>query len=602
LVGGAAGLLLALALAGPAQSQTAEAEAMGPFPAAPQAWRDLADPVGSAVAAAFEAPGPLEVRVRRVRRAALAYGMRHLEAAARAVLLDDSLGPALARARVAVELAPELPDAHVALARALWSESLAAGSALAALRAGVIAVPGHLEGSVWLRGNALTVASRAVSTGAVLFLLVAAGGLLVAPARQLAQRADALPLPSAVAAVLAALLLPAAMGEGLAGLALAAAAVVLVFGGRSERVAAAGALLLLVLGLGPLASFAGSEIATLGADPAAEASYRAERGPAGPLERARLDVAREDDVTVARALALRARRSGDFAAADARLAPFVATPQAPASLLHNAANLRAALGRDDEAITLYERAAASDPSPITLFHLARAYGHAIRLDEHEAALARAQALDGAAIDDLTVLMADAPPRVALDLPVEVDALRARLRAAAGGERVAAGLRREIAPGALGEGALGLAVACAAVTLSALAATRFLPVASAAAPGGYYAGVAELLQDRSSRDSSLRMARLAELRLQQRRLDRLALAASLALPGAAGLVARRPLLGLLGALLFAAATTAFAGRGGVVPDPLAAGALGGLLLTAAAALAGAAYLAVTALAVALRGRG
>jgi tetratricopeptide (TPR) repeat protein len=573
---------------------------MGPFPAAPAAWRDPADPAGLAVAAAFAADGPLEERVRRVRQAALAYGMRHLEAAARAVLLDESLGPPLARARVAAELAPELPDAHVALARALWTEQLAVGPALAALGAGALAVPSHLEASVWLRGSLLAVASRAASTGAVLFLLVAAARFLLAPARQLAQHADALPLSSAAAVVVAALLLPAALGEGLAGLALSAAAVVLLHGERAERVAAGGALLLLVLGLGPLASLAGSEIAILGADPVAEASYATEQGPAGPLERARIDAAHEDDVAVARALALRARRRGDFASADARLAPFVVAADAPASLLHNAANLRAALGRDDEAITLYERAAASSPSPIILFHLARAYGHAIRLDEHEAALTRAQALDGAAIDDLTALMADAPPGVALDLAAEVGALRARLRSAAAGERVAAELRQEIAPGALGDGALGLAVACVVVALSALAAARFLPVADAAA-GSYHAGVAELLQDRSTRDSSVRMARLAELRLRQRRLDRLALAASLALPGAAGLVARRPLLGLLGALLFAASTTAFAGRAGVVPDPLAAGALGGLLLTVAAALAGTAYLAVTALAVALRGR-
>ena len=73
-----------------------------------------------------------------------------------------------------------------------------------------------------------------------------------------------------------------------------------------------------------------------------------------------------------------------------------------------------------------------------------------------------------------------------------------------------------------------------------------------------------------------------------RLDKLASGVSIAVPGIAGVLARRPLLGFWGALCFVVALGALAGREGAVPDPLVAGDAGPLAFFCVAALAGVGY--------------
>ena len=64
-----------------------------------------------------------------------------------------------------------------------------------------------------------------------------------------------------------------------------------------------------------------------------------------------------------------------------------------------------------------------------------------------------------------------------------------------------------------------------------------------------------------------------------------------LPGAGGLLARRPDLGFFGILLFGIAAACFVWRKGVVPDPLAMGSLGPLAMLAVGSAAALAYLIV-----------
>jgi hypothetical protein len=103
------------------------------------------------------------------------------------------------------------------------------------------------------------------------------------------------------------------------------------------------------------------------------------------------------------------------------------------------------------------------------------------------------------------------------------------------------------------------------------------------------------------DRGLRLARIESLREREARLDKLAWLGSIAVPGAAGALARRPLRSLLGTLLFAIALGALVWREGVVPDPLVAGAAGPLAFFCIAILAGVAYAIVVATSLASRRR-
>ena len=101
------------------------------------------------------------------------------------------------------------------------------------------------------------------------------------------------------------------------------------------------------------------------------------------------------------------------------------------------------------------------------------------------------------------------------------------------------------------------------------------------------------------DRDLRLARIEALRERESRLDKVAWAASLALPGAAGLLSRRPIAGLLGAFFFALALAALAWRDGAVPDPLVAGAAGPMAFFCLATVSGFAYAVVVGTSLAAR---
>jgi hypothetical protein len=90
---------------------------------------------------------------------------------------------------------------------------------------------------------------------------------------------------------------------------------------------------------------------------------------------------------------------------------------------------------------------------------------------------------------------------------------------------------------------------------------------------------------------LRIARVAALEERRRRLDRAATLTALLVPGAAGIVASRPLRGLAACICFAVAVAAVVWRGGIVPDRVAAGAAGTAALLGLAGIALLAYAAL-----------
>ncbi|MBW2295756.1 MAG: hypothetical protein JRG94_26205 [Deltaproteobacteria bacterium] len=86
-----------------------------------------------------------------------------------------------------------------------------------------------------------------------------------------------------------------------------------------------------------------------------------------------------------------------------------------------------------------------------------------------------------------------------------------------------------------------------------------------------------------------MKRLYELQARDTRLGRLVLAVSFLVPGAGGLLARRPDLGFLGIVVCGFAAVFLAWHDGVVPDPLAVGSAGTLAFLVAGCMALLGYL-------------
>ena len=429
--------------------------------------------------------GPLE-RARRTRAVADEIGIASLDPLARALLWDaaatDSL---LDRAQAAVLLAPELPLAQAALAQAEWRS----GAPLAAVRSAsraIAALTTQLDGWLWLGATGSLLAALALAAGAGIFLALRG----FAAARFVAHDLGDVIEPSmpgfARAALLAGLVLvPVALGEGLAGLALGLVTLGFVARSRSQRVAVGCAALCLVAAIHPLARAAGHRIAAIGADPALVASAAADTGLLDTTDSLRLRRAAgsfapastvEPDPIALMALAEWKRRSGDLAAADAQYAPLVAADDADADLLSNAAAVKLALGDPNAAIDLYRRAIEIAPSALLWFNLSQAHGAAIDVEQHDRALAAAQSLDPVAVSELTKRLAGAHSPFAASVPPSRDRVRERLLATPV-DPAALPFRARLAPGWLGR-SLPLAVLAFALAagLGVLLGSRIEPSA------------------------------------------------------------------------------------------------------------------------------
>jgi hypothetical protein len=310
------------------------------------------------------------------------------------------------------------------------------------------------------------------------------------------------------------------------------------------------------------------------------------------------------DPLAAETLALRARRDGRLAEADAVLGGLAVETEDP-RLLGNAANARFLAGDLDGAIELYERAVGIEESPIVLFNLSQAYARSIRLAEHEAMLARAQELDAAAVDRQLGIQAAGGPPVA-DRPVSPDVLLERLHARESGGRSVAPRREALAPGLLGGdalrslGALGLLAGVALALSGVFRPSRACPRCGVrlcprcdrrGGSHGLCEACTRLHHRPETTDPTLRFERLAALRERERREARLHLAFALVVPGCSGLLSERPARGLAATILVCGAAASVAACFGILPDPAAVGGAGVFLLGALAVVLAAGYLAL-----------
>jgi tetratricopeptide (TPR) repeat protein len=598
---GRAGALAAIALALFA-ARAGTARDAGDSPA-------IADPAaGDVIERAWRDPaGSFETRVERTRRAALEAGVWSLDPAAR-MLLRSSRDP-VERAEAAVRLAPDLPAARMALARALWMRGDSPLAALLEALAALGALLRHLEAALWVAGSGLAMLAAGLVAGGLTCAVWM--GALAAPhaAHDLGDAVGGDPPAFARMAVVAVLVCaPALLGAGMLGLALGLLALGALYADARGRVAVAGAAAAVWLGAFPVAELAGRGLEALSRDPVARAALAVDHGSATAIELAALRAGAADaDPLAARSLARLARRGERLGEADAGYRELLQDPEADPALANDAANVRLRLGHVAAALDLYERSLESKLSAAVLFNLSQANARAFEVETMTRALARAQSLDGELVSELTRAQGAADSRdFVVDLPLPARGMWERLVRAGDGRAFAAEAREPLAPGRLGrEPGLALAGFAAPVLLGSLAGARLrrsrwctrcgrrsCPRCDGSASDPELCqGCHRLFHQPEQTQRELRVARVAALEERRRRLDRAAVLAALVVPGAAGLVAGRPLGALLACVLFATSGAAVAWRDGVVPDPGVAGAAGPAAFLALATVAAFAYAAL-----------
>lgn len=587
----------------------------GPERAEPWAGPEAAplEPSGAIEKAWFTPAKSLDERVWNSRRTALERGVWNLEPAARALL--GTTGIPLERAEAAVRLAPDLPAAQMELARARWLHGESPLGAIRTASAALASFARHPEGGLWLAGSLLLVLAAGLVCGGLLCIAVLS--LFAAPhaAHDLGDLLSRqLPAFGRAALLLALLIGLPVLGEGAAGLFLGLLAVGVVYGTRRQRVALGFASAAVLAGAFPVAQLAGATLEALPADPVAQAALATSRGFALPADVARLEAAGDADLLALEARARLARRQGRMGTADALYQALLARAPDDLVVINNAANVRLHLGHMESAFDLYRQALSLGDSAVVLYNLAQAHGRAFQVDDLTETLEIAQALDGELVADLTRLQGTQPEGFVLDLPIPTARLWRRVFDPAAGHAFAAQLRAPLAPGRMGGSPLWLGGAFAAVIAagsllgSQLRASRWCarcgrrvcPRCHPEVSGGELCGPCnKLFYQPEQTDRELRLARIEALREREARLDKAAWVVSLLLPGAAGILARRPLAALLGALFFATAAGALLWREGAVPDPLVAGAAGPMAFFCVAAVFGLAYAVVVGTSLAAR---
>jgi tetratricopeptide (TPR) repeat protein len=546
-----------------------------------------ASPAADRIGEAWAAPGEsLETRVTRTRRAALEVGVWNLDAAARAVIAGGSGGDPLERARAAVILAPDLPSARMALARALWLDGNAPMAALRSVGDALAVAVRHPEASVWFAGTGLFVLTISLLIAALVTIGIAAASAALHAAHDLGHAVAASAPEYARAAVLGALILaPLMLGEGVMGLALALLAVGLVYGSARQRCALTLAAAAMIAALFPLARTTGAVLELFPRDPVAASAYAMGAGSGTSLDVARLEAATSRDPLASQGLAIRDRQMGRLGRADARYQRLLEASSGDPAVANNAANVRLDLGHMESAIDLYDRALEAGPSATVLFNLSQAHGRGFQVDDLNRTLAMAQAVDGELIAELTSLQRSKAQGFIVDLPLDGRRVWDRLRAGDGGEAFAAGFRARVAPGRTGRTLRHAAASVVLVVLVfSLLGMRFEPAHGCGRCGERMCARCDadnqgeplcracrrLFFQPEKTERGKRLKRIEALRERQERGNRLAAGAAILVPGAAGALSARPFATLFGAFCFALAGACVVWRDGLVPDPLVAG--------------------------------
>jgi hypothetical protein len=493
--------------------------------------------------------------------------------------------------------------AHVALALAYYTDGQggeALQSAIAALRA----LPMHLEASLWLVSSLLWMLTAVLVLGSIAFIGVVAIGVASHAAHDLGDGISRSMPEWARAALLGSLvLLPLSLGEGLLGFALGLFALGFAYGGARHRLALTAAAGLILLGMYPVAQLSARALLAFESDPVAAAALSVLRGIETPMEVEQLERAAHGDLVARYALATRSQRIGSFEEAERRTADLIRSRPRDPVLLANLANLYFRAGDSEAADELYARASSQLESATLLFNQSQIYARSFRMDEFDKSMRRAQQVDPELVAELSQ---NGNPDFVADLPFPVSLLRTRFAANSAADRFAGTMLRRAAPGWLGE-SWQMSTGCFLIAaLGALLVTRLFRRSSRCTycgcrvcrrcrsgdPAQRICTACDCVLNRpETTDASLRKTRLAELRRREARVDVFAFWGAVLVPGAGGLMAGRPGLGLLAILFIGWALAWIPVRNGVAPDPLAAGLAGFIALISTAVVALLGYLLV-----------
>lgn len=552
----------------------------------------------------FSAGAALDHRATQTRRRALEVGANALDPAALAMIASDDPEKAVEHRRLAVALSPDLPIAHMSLAASHWR----AGEyreCISRVFSSLLAIPRHLEASIWLVGSLLLMLSTVFVCGSMAFVLAVGASGFARASHDLGDLLSKRTPGFARAALLCAVVgLPVALGEGLLGLLLGVFGIGVVYGGSRHRAVLAMAAVLLLLGLYPILKLAGTALAALDADPVATASLAVARDNAGAAQITLLHEAElQGDVLAARMLAVLALRQGDRAEAQERYTRLFEQEAADPMVLTALGNMAFREGRIDVAIGYYEKAQAVEESAVLMFDLSQAYARAFRMEEFELTMQRAQALGQ---ETVAVLSSFGDPDLVADLVVPIAPIRDRMLTAADGQAFVDSAVAILAPGRLGETPFHLAGGFMLVLfVGSLLTSRFQHAGGCARCGRRICARCDdsmwsadlcdachhLFNRPQGTDPQLRMARLQALRSREIRIEKVATTASVLVPGVSGLLAKRPDLSFVSLLFFVSAVVLFVWRNGAVPDPLAVGHAGTLAFVFAGCLMMLLYLAV-----------
>jgi len=491
----------------------------------------------------------------------------------------------------------------MALARVMWREGDRKG-AFDEVVAGVVSIFRNFEALAWLVGSLLVMVAVVLTIAPLLFIAAVAFNFYARASHDLGDMFTKVMPGFARAALLGSLLLvPLALGEGIMGFVLALFAIGFMYGERKHRIALSMAVTLFMVGLFPVAHTAGTALLALDSDPVAAATLAVIQGVESDADIALLEHASESEFLARHVLAVRERRLGHLDAALVRYEELLESSPRNAEILNDYANLRFISGDDEGAIDLYQRSAAIIESARLMFNLSQANARLFRIEEFEASLRAAQALDADAVADLSRI-GDA--NFVADLGFPFSLLRSRLLASAREQATPKVAIAFLMPGWLGQSWLNL-IGCFALiaVVSNVARSKFEQASACARCGRRICarcdgtvwnsetcdGCYHLFHRSKNTDAVLRMKRLYELKARDTRIGRVADAASVLIPGAAGMLARRPDLAFLGILSCGFAGVFFLWRDGVVPDPLAVGAAGSLAFVVMGSLSVVAYLVV-----------
>jgi len=567
----------------------------------------------------------LLLRGEEIRSQAREAGIRNLEAAARAVLIDRVSGDDVARAQVASDLAPDLPLAQMALLKALWKERGASTELGTVLSNAFGATARHLEASIWLEQLLLRVLAWALALGAVAYFLLVFIRCIPLLMHDLT---DLFPfeVPMYGRALLVGffVLLPPALGEAIIGICLFFFFVGIYYGSWNHRLVLAFASAVWLVATFGVAPIAAQRLAVLGTDSVTKRSYDASYGWLSAPDAMLLEKEARSNTSAREAYAYWLAHRGRLEEADALLDGFVASREGmiPAFLMNNAANLKRKLGRTAEAITLYTQAeeqlvrdeGSNRDRSIIAFNLASAYTESFKLAEHEQAIERAQALSEATV---TELLSSSGGEIGkgVDLLPPAKFFREQLFRETHGplpilpieKQLLAGWSAQTSVRSILSFVIVFAIACG-LSIRRQASFRCRSCGRRCCPHcqeecsckeELCVTCARLLRKPETIDVSLRVARISELKVWNQHRARRDFFLSLFIPGFAGVVSSRPFLALVSIVTAVVIPIAWRADALGAPDPMLMGGVEQIILCAAAATAFLIYAFTLALGLSLR---